>query len=499
MKSLRFGLGLLLVATGLSQTACRKDYLDLTPNNSITDDNFYKTQEDAIRAVNATYTPLLGLYNGAAWQLLDIMSDNSEKGGGGANDASEIYELDNFTLNSTNTTVNIYYTQCYQGIQRANIVLAKVPLIAGMDPTIRQRCMGEALFLRGYYYYMLVRLFGDVPLYTKPITLKESFSISRSPKATVYETIIADLKAAADSLPKARYIGDDRGRVNSGSAKGMLASVYLTLGQKEAAATAALDVINSGVYSLNTNYADNFDETKENGPESMFEIQYRNAGQVWSYYGQSSIMNCWMAPRAQNVVASSGYGFNIPTPEFVAKYERDNTGKIIDKRRQPTMWMPGDKYGDYTQPASLEGSPNGYNVRKYFVPISNTNADAGGWSCSKNAPVMRYAEVLLIAAEAKGPAEGLTYINQVRRRAGLPDLQGGLSDANYLEAVYKERQLELGFEMHRWFDLIRHPDPAYMVRTMTAQGKNAQDKHMLMPIPQGERDKNPNLTQNLGY
>ena len=500
MKAMKLLFAPAMLLALLLQTGCKKDYLDLTPNNTITDENYYRTQDDAIKATNAVYSPLQGLYNGAAWQILDIMSDNADKGGGGANDAQEVFELDQFTLTPTNPMIATYYGQCYQGIQRANIVLAKVPAIETISDDIRSRCLGEAHFLRGFYYYMLVRLYGGVPLFTAPISLDESYAIKRSPASDVYATIINDLKQAADLLPTARYGGDNRGRVNAWAARGMLASVYLTLGDKENAATQADLVINSGIYSLNSRYDDNFDLTKENGIESLFEVQYRNAGQSFSFFGQGNVMNCFMAPRAQNVVATSGYGFNIPTTEFVAKYERDATGKIIDKRREATMWMPGDKFGDYTQPASIEGSPNGYNVRKYFVPIANTAGDAGGWSCAINANVMRFAEVLLIAAEAKGAGAGATYINRVRSRAGLPDLQPGLSEADYLEAVYKERQLELGFEMNRWFDLIRHPgNPAYMVSVMAAQGKNAQPKHILMPIPQAERDKNLNLEQNTGY
>lgn len=494
-----FQLTIVLAGIGLILGACSDGFLDLTPNNAITEDNFYQTEEDAIKATNAVYTPSQGLMNGAGWQLLDIMSDNADKGGGGANDAAEIFELDQFTLQATNVNVLTYYTQCYQGIQRANIVLERVPKITKMSGDIRKRCIGEAQFLRGWYYYMLVRLFGDVPYYTNPITLTESYAIARTPATKVYDGIIADLKAAGDSLPATRYTGDDRGRVNKWAAKGMLASVYLTLGRKSDAADAALEVVNSGVHALNGDYKSNFDVSTENSIESLFEIQYRNAGQVWNNYGQSSVLNCWLAPRAQNVVASSGYGFDIPTLDFVSKYQRNASGVIIDKRRAVSIWIPGDKYGDYTQPSALEGSPNGFNVRKYFVPISNTDADAGGWSCSGNVPVLRYAEVLLILAEAKGPADGLQYINQIRNRAGLPQVQTGLSESAYLETVYAERQLELSFEMHRWFDLIRHPDPNYMVTVMQAQGRNAQDKHKLMPIPQTERDKNPNLTQNTGY
>jgi hypothetical protein len=499
MKKYNRFLIALLAVSALTVSACKESFLDLDPNNAITDQNFYQTQTDAIRAVNATYTPLQGLYNGAAWQILDIMSDDTDKGGGGANDGVEVYELDNFTLTSFNPMINTYYVQNYLGVQRANIVLDKVPAISEISSSVKSRCLGEAYFLRGYYYFMLVRLFGDVPLYTAPISLDEAFKIPRSPKAQVYETIIADLNKAAELLPKTRFTGDDAGRVNSWTAKGLLSSVYLTMGNKQLAAQNAIEVINSNVYNLNSNYANNFSLTNENGIESLFEVQYRTTGQTWNFFGQGQALNTFMGPRAENLVASSGYGFNVPTPEFVANYEKNAAGAIIDTRRSPSMWMPGDKFDTYTQKASLEGSPNGYNVRKYFVPATNVNADAGGWSCALNVPILRFSEVLLIAAEASGPGAGDQYINRVRTRAGLPNIQSSLSDAAFLEAVYKERRVELAFEMHRWFDLIRHPDPNYMVTTMNAAGKNAQTKHMLMPIPQGERDKNPNLTQNAGY
>jgi len=484
----------------LSATACNNDFLNLKPNNAITDENFYQTQADAIAATNAVYSPAQGLYNGAAWQLLDVMSDNSDKGGGGANDGPEVYELDNFTLTTFNPMVNNYYGQCYQGIQRANIVISKVPSIS-MSSDIKNRCLGEARFLRGFYYYMLVRLFGDVPLYTKPITLDESYNIGRASKAQVYDTLLNDFAVAAKLLPGTRYVGEDRGRVTKWAALGMAASAYLTIGDKPKAASMALDVINNaGVFGLNGNYADNFDITKENGFESLFEIQYRNAGQSWSFFGQGSIVNCFFAPRLQNIVQSSGYGFNIPTQEFMDKYERNGAGQIIDSvRRKATVWIPGDRWDSYVQPSNLEGSPRGYNVRKYFVPVTNTAADAGGWSCSQNLPVLRFAEVLLIAAEALGPGAGEVYLNRVRARAKLNPIQGGLSQSQYQEAIYRERQVELAFEFNRWFDLLRHPDPNYMLNTMRAQGKNIQEKHKLMPIPQNERDKNRNLTQNPGY
>ena len=148
----------------------------------------------------------------------------------------------------------------------------------------------------------------------------------------------------------------------------------------------------------------------------------------------------------------------------------------------------------------MVGSPLGFNTKKYFIPIDNTTGDDGQWRSALNIPIMRYAEILLIYAEAAGPALGKPYIDQVRDRAGLDPLPGNLSATQYQEAVYKERRLELGFEMHRWYDLLRHPDPNYFINVMRAAGKtNIQAKHRYMPIPQAERDKNSNLTQNEGY
>ena len=488
----------------LLATACGKEFLDTKPNNSITTDNFYQSSADAISATNAAYNPIQGLYNGSAWQILDIMSDDADKGGGGANDGVEVYQLDNFTLDAFNPMVANYWGSCYQGIYRANLGIAKIPSIplkaTAEDTAIVKRSIGECYFLRGYYHYMLVRLFGDVPLINTPLSLQDTYSIPRSSKADVYASIVQDLKTAATYLPATRYSGDNAGRVNALTAKGMLSSVYLTMGNNTDAAATAIEVINAGVYRLNTNYADNFDLTKENGVESMFEVQYRNGGQQWQYYGQGSVLNCFLGPRGQKVVASDGYGFDVPTPEFVANYTRNAAGQITDKRVNRTIWKPGDTDGSYTQPAKLEGSDNGYNVKKYYVPAANSASDPGGWACAMNVPVLRYAEVLLIAAEASGPGVGDQYVNLVRKRAGLSDLPTGLSNQDYIDAIFKERRLEMAFEMHRWFDLIRYPlDNTYFIKTMNAQGHPASEKHRYMPIPQAEIDKNPSLTQNPLY
>lgn len=484
---------------------CTKDPLTVDPAIPIsTLDDFYQTEEEAIRAVNATYTPLSAIYNGAAWHIGDIMSDDTELGGGGGGDGLETAELDDFTVTPFNPIVNLMWAQCYFGILRSNLVIERVPQVPVITDAIRKRSIGEAKFLRALYYFHLVRVFGDVPLYTNVINLEQAANISRSPKEQVYNQIIADLKAA-DSLLPATYSGDNKGRATAGAAKGLLASVYLTIGDKANAAQVSKSVIDNAAqygYALWSNYEDNFKLENENGKESVFEVQYRSGGGQWSDYGAGHKLNTFFAPRFQDIVQSRGYGWNVPTRNFADSYERSGSGysTIIDKRRIGSMWIPGDTYDTYTQPTQLVGSPLGLNVKKYFVPIANTLGDNGGWTCALNVPIMRYSEILLIYAEASGFALGKPYADQVRSRAGLQALPTGLSEAQFLEAIYTERRHEFAFEMHRWYDLLRHPDANYFVNVMRASGKtNIQTKHRYMPIPQGERDKNPNLSQNPGY
>jgi starch-binding outer membrane protein, SusD/RagB family len=486
-------------------TQCKKSSLTFDPQIPlITVDNYYKTETEIINAVNATYTPLSAIYSGAAWHLGDIMSDDADLGGGGGGDGAETAELDNFNMTSFNPIIQIMWAQCYYGILRANLVVEKTPLVAVMNPAIRSRSIGEAKFLRALYYFHLVRLYGDVPFYTNAISADESYKITRSPKAQVYTQIVDDLKSAETLLPNTTT-GNDKGRATAGAAKGLLASVYLTLGDKVNAAAKAKEVIDNAStygYGLWADYADNFKLTTENGKESLFEVQYRSGGGTFSIYGAGTGINTFYGPRFQGIVPEGGYGFTVPTRNFVDQYEKTGAAytTIIDKRRNRSIWIPGDTYLTYVQPTSLVGSPFGFNTKKYFISVDDPLGDAGQWRSALNVPIMRYAEVLLIYAEAAGSSLGKSAADLVRARAGLAPMVAGLSDAAWLDAIYKERRLELGFEMHRWYDLLRHPNTNYFITTMTAAGKtNIAAKHRYMPIPQAERDKNPNLTQNSGY
>ncbi len=489
----------------MGASACKKSILDIeSPLPISTVDNYFKNETEATTAVNAIYTPLSAIYNGAAWHFGDIMSDDTDLGGGGGGDGLETAELDNFTVTSFNPIVNLMWAQCYFGISRANLVISRIDAVPGMSAALKTRSKGEAHFLRAFYYFQLVRLFGDVPLYTNVITVGEASTISRSPAADVYALVTDDLKKAETELPN-RYIGNDLGRASAGAAKGLLASVYLTLKDKTNAALKAKEVIDNKTifgYDLWANYADNFNLVNENGKESVFEVQYRSGGGQFSDFGAGQKLNTFFAPRLQGIVQSGGYGWNVPTKNFADSYERTGPGysTITDARRSASMWIPGDNFSGYTQPASLAGSPLGLNVKKYFIPVANTTADNGGWTSAQNVPIMRYSEILLIYAEAAGAALGKSSADLVRQRANLQPLAANLSADAYLAAIYNERRHEFAFEMHRWYDLLRHPDTNYFLTVMRAAGKtNISAKHRVMPIPQGERDKNQNLTQNLDY
>lgn len=508
MRNMNFKNLILLTVISMTFTQCKKNPMDVEPTVPIsTLDDFYQNETEAVQAVNATYTPLSAIYNGSAWHLGDIMSDDADLGGGGGGDGLETAELDNFNITSFNPILKLMWAQCYFGILRANLVVNKIPQVPVMSDAVRKRSLGEGKFLRALYYYHLVRLFGDVPLYTNIINAEEAATIARSPKSQVYDQIIADLKAADTLLPNT-YSGANKGRASAGTSRGLLAAVYLTLGDKTNAAAMAKDVIDHASlygYELWTDYADNFNLDKENGKESLFEVQYRSGGGQWNDYGAGQKLNTFFGPRFKDVVQSNGYGWNVPTKDFADSYEKTGSdySTIIDKRRNRTMWIPGDRWDTYTQPAQLAGSPLGLNVKKYFVPITNTLGDNGGWTCALNVPIMRYSEVLLTYAEAAGITSGKMYVDQVRARAGLAPLPSSLSPTQYINAIYEERRHEFAFEMHRWYDLLRYPkdiDPDYFLHVMRAAGKNnIQAKHRYMPIPQEEIDKNRNLTQNEGY
>jgi len=475
---------LLFLITG----ACGDEFLEKKPLVTPTTETFFETEEHAIQATNAVYNLL------RSWEvhvfsyiaITDIISDDADKGSE-PNDATFLLEIDNFNFDSRNVAFSTVWRGYYRGIYRANLAIQNIPDIE-MDETLKARLIGENKFLRAYFYFNLVRWFGGVPLILEPLQPGE-YEQPRDPAQAIYDQIIQDLEGAAAALP-ASYGGSNIGRVSSGSAKGMLARVYLTLQDYPNAEQYALEVINSGEYELFPDYDLLFQEAGENSSESVFEVQNEafEVGDGGSQYNQ-----------VQGVrgTPNLGWGFNRPSDDLVASYERG------DPRRDATILYVGEVLPDGS--AIVQDNPNMINERynqKAWVP----DHPGGLGNGPGNIRILRYADVLLMAAEALNEngksAQALPYLNRVRARARgdrsvLPDITS--AEQNELrEIIWRERRSELAMEQHRWFDLLRQDRAA---EVMKAVGKDfIEGKHELMPVPATEIDLSGGLIQqNPGY
>ncbi|WP_144281031.1 RagB/SusD family nutrient uptake outer membrane protein [Chryseobacterium echinoideorum] len=491
MKNIKIAIFALLTLTLVN---CSDDFLDKVQPDTINTGNYPQTAEELVTVVNGAYQPLQRpkLYNMRMWTS-DIFAGNSIVGAGGGDDGIETTQLANFVASTDNPGVLDLWRGPWPGILSSNIIIKIAPTL-NISEDIKNRSLGEAYFLRAHYYFILARFFGDVPLITEPQNAEGDLYPARSPKSEVYNLIISDLEKAIAMLPlKSEYSNADKGRASKGAAMGALAKVYLTLGnwQKTVDYTTQLETMG---YTLNSDYSDNFNVNTENSIESLFEVQYASNGgyDFWGDQNQASWASTFMGPRGSNFVGG-GWGWNQPTQEFVNSYEAG------DIRKAKSIFYTGcPQYDgkDYSATYSLTG----FNVRKFVVPLS---AFPSYDNSPLNFPVMRYSEVLLMKAEALNELGQTTQaeapLNLVRARAGLSPVSG-LNQTAFREKVLHERRMELAFEGQRWFDLIRVNNGQYGLNFLHSIGKtNATTKHLLLPVPQIERDRNPNLTQNPGY
>ncbi|EEF87445.1 hypothetical protein BACCELL_04951, partial [Bacteroides cellulosilyticus DSM 14838] len=386
---------LLYVLAVLMLVSCN-DFLDKSPKY-VVDPETTVTDDVAVALTNACYKALQSsnLYNQRMWSL-DIVAGNSLVGAGGGTDGLETIQASNFITQSDNGMALYMWRSPWVGIGQCNIVLTSLPQAEAVSESIKNRCMGEAYFLRAHYYYILARLYGGVPLRLEPYNPGESTAIARTTLDQTYEQIISDCKNAVDLLPaKAEYNEEEKGRACKDAALAMLADIYLTLAPNhtsyyEDVVELCNEITNLG-YDLSTcKYENNFDATINNGPESLFEVQYSGSTEYdfWGTDGQSSWLSTFMGPRNSDFVAGS-YGWNQPTEEFVSQYEEG------DKRKELTVLYAGcPDFDGKTYKSSY--SNTGYNVRKFLVsktisPEYNTNPN--------NFVVYRYADVLLKKAE----------------------------------------------------------------------------------------------------
>ena len=478
--------------------SCKPEYLEVVPRGSLTADNFYKTAEHAELATNAVYNVM------RRWEVTvfaylgctDILSDDADKGSE-PNDALFILEMDNLTFDAGNLAPLSCWDGYYRAIYRANIAIQKIPAIE-MDAKLRARYVAECQFLRAHFYFNLVRWFGDVPLVLTPLSPDE-FKLTRTSSAEVYKQIIKDLTESIAVLPeKSQYPSADLGRVARGAARGLLAKVYLTTKDYANAEKYALEVINSNEYTLLSDYTKIFLPEGENSSESLFEIQCTAKAERQTFdapYDGGSQFN-----EVQGVRGSPnlGWGFNRPSNSFILEFESG------DPRRDASILYEGEVLPDGS--AIVEKNPNLFNAR--FNQKAWTPAHVGfNYNGPGNIRILRYSDVLLIAAEAMNEngktGSALAQLNAVRKRARgtntniLPDVT--LTDKVKLrEAIWHERRVELGMEQQRWFDLVR---TGQAEAALTKHGKTfVKNKHELLPVPQKEIDLSSQLLkQNPGY
>jgi len=530
---------LILLLVPVLLVSCKQEFLERTPVVGATEANFYKTPEDALSATIACYNTLQqevtniqgssGLKPHFRWYFGDVCSDDSDKGGSGDGDDPQLYDFERFQGNSAGQMLLVEWQVAYRGIAYCNLALQKIPDI-DMDAEVRDAYLAEAHFIRAYWYFGLVTTFGGVPLVTTPLASTEY----QQPRATadqIWDLIKEDLEFAIEFLPqRSAYSLNDLGRATRGSAQGLMTKVNAYLGEWEACYAVSGDLINEGEYSLDPAYGNIFTELGENGPGSIWEIQYMNAsGGNWGQQLEGTFSNVFQRARGQ----FNGYGFNLPTQDLVDEFE---TG---DPRLSHSIFREGDVMGDrgiFTLDAT--GMPHLYYPKKYFnnaaeeAPFGDPNPNG-----HTNDRVIRLSDIMLFHAEAcvnTGRAtEANDMVNEVRDRArgedwcagtppgaapcaslplfGGPHFPAGGGQPVFnadvtLEDIWHERRVELALEGHRFFDLVRQGRAADVMQAHLdehfpgAGYSFTAGVNELFPIPSNEITLSGGLiTQNPGY
>lgn len=522
------------VALGMGLSSCNKWLDEDAPGNTRFDD-FYLSGAVAIQNVNACYTPLAWEFQSTyspEWYIGDIASDDALKGGQNIADGGDVYDIDNFKVNANNAVLLDFYRAKYQGIARCNLALQEV---AKMEPDdemseSRKACLlGEAYYLRAYYYFQLVRVYGGVPLIDFVIDSSDRWQQPRATAEQVYEHIIADLIEAERNLwNKSEYAATDLGRATKGAAQAMLCKVYLYMKDYNKAYEWGKTFVDTqykgGEYSLCADYGDNFTLAGENGPESVFEIQYME--EPTSDYGEGfgftrgTFTTILSRPRLPSMGGNAGWGFGHPTQNLYDEFEAG------DPRLALTIGIPDESEQDVAEVNYLGNYY--FNAKISYWEHGAFPSLAHATRSPFNYRLIRASDVLLLFAEAalesgKSLADAKWALEEVRSRArrmaadpnalpAFPGYRGYTDSADDLrQAVRHERRVELGGEGHRWFDIIRwgiapqifdKVNGSY-IKSETAEavaemGNFIVGQSELFPLPSEEINLNP-MPQNPGY
>lgn len=473
-----------------SLASCKDDLLNIVPETSLSSATFFTKEADFQQAVNAAYVPLRTITNnsgtaGGAWILGEQHSDNTYYVRNPLFGATEQEEdIADFAIPEANGVtpnehVREQYRQDYLIIARTNQILSMIDNVEfGADS--KNNIKGQALFLRAYAYFELVRYFGKVPLHLTPVTKRSEAALPLTSEEEIYAQIIKDISEAIPLLPvKSKQ---EAGRVTSGAARTLLANVYIVRKNWAEAEKLLKEVVASNEYALIPDYANVYSTStgNKNNQESVFEVQFLegSAGLSGNFLYHFIPRNITAAELVTitgttNPQPLSGEGYNIPTPDMIAAYE------------------PGDLRKDASIAYVTLSNSSRQNkmypyIKKYAKPHALHENHGMNW------PVYRYSEVLLLLAEALNEqsksGEAATYLNMVRKRAGLSEATGDLR-----EAIYKERRVELAFENKRWFDLVR---TGRAIDVITAYGNRIKANPQAYYYPEG-REARPHAFSNI--
>jgi len=490
MKKLYIKISIIIISL-TAFASCSDDFVNVD-SNDINSEDYFNSEEDYQNALIGAYDLLQATYINV--MLGEIASDNTLAGGESATDVIGIQEIDDMIHTPVNSNLRDLWGWMYGGINRTNFILE---FQDKTDFSGKEQVIAQARFLRAYYYFELVKWFGDVPLAVdKQILFGEESGYVRSPTSEVYAQIELDLMYAADNLP---LVQTETGRVTKGAAKALLGKAYLYQEKFSEAAQALETVIQSGTYSLVTDYNTIFEAEGENSTESVFEVQYTDlegAGFGCLQCSEGNVAVGFSGVRNyEGPDFTSGFSFNVPVQEAYEAFDSD------DPRRDIAI-LNIDAWATATGATFGTGFEHTGYFNKKYIPRTRSDQALADLNLTNpnNYRSIRYADVLLMAAEANNrggidEAKAQGYLNDVRRRAFGDDLHDiTATGASLTNAIYLERRLELIGEGHRFFDLVRTGKAAQEINGFQA------GKHELFPIPAIEIQLAGNVwAQNPGY
>ena len=481
----------------IGYTSCSDDFTTVDPIGKINEDDFLTTDAQAESVIFGIYDIMAWNYNRpwhSAYFLKILPGDCANAAGGNEGDQSQLQQIDDFQHQADNPSITAIWEGYYKTIGLSNVLIEK---LEASELSSKDKFIAEAKFFRAYSFFELVTMFGDVPLRISTPTSIDEFALARSPKSDVYAQIESDLEAAIAGLPNRVGVAQQF-RISKEAAKAVLGKVYLFQEKYADAVTMFEEVISSGVFDLEDNFEDVWSPETEHGKESLFELSYISTQEYdwgnfpWGGRPESNIHAQLMGPRGDGIfdVAAigivNGWGFNLPTAKMGQAF--NDAGDTV--RRDATLMSEEDLIaagGAVNPPTAGIHDYEGYIRLKYVTRSEETAGPINELNYTVNWRLLRYADVLLMAAEAyhKNNQDDLALIelNKVRFRAGLDDVT--VTGPALFDAIVLERQLELAFEGQRFWDLVR-----WGLADAELSEFGYKPFHQLYPIPSDEINRN---------